>query len=433
MSSAGKLRQAMANHQAGNLAAAEKEYRRILAKYPLDATALYYLGIVLHQQAKAEEARQILTRAVAVAPKSAEAHFSLGLVVMDLGRHDEAEVALRTAVSLRSDMQRALTRLGEVLVLRKKDQEAVPFLNRAIELCPTDRKAWAALALALRHLNSIEQAIDANFRALALGEGEDDHAAMADLIYLLSLRDPESARQHANRWLSAYPNSAFAQHIAAGVLGLAAPARASDGYVKKLFDNFADSFEEQLGSLGYRQPDIVEDIAGFKDAQGSLVVLDAGCGTGLAAPGLRRAASKLIGVDISPRMLEKAREKGLYDELVEMELGEFLGSHEATFDLIVAADVFIYFGDLASVMALAARALRPGGSLVFTVEGSEKGEGFALGPHGRYGHTREYVLDVVKRAGLEPDEVQQKVLRQESNKPVNGFVIQARSGAPVPD
>lgn len=421
----------MAKHQAGNLAAAEKEYGQILVKAPLDVTVLYHLGVVLHQQAKTEEAGKVLARAAAVAPNAAEVQFSLGLVLMDLDRHEEAEAALRKAVALRPNMQRALMRLGELLVLEKKFADALPFLNKALELNAGDRKAWAALSLALRHLDSLEEAIEANDRVLALADKEDGHAAMAELIYLLSLRDPESAHRHAGRWLSAYPASPFARHVASGVLGLPAPERASDDYVKMLFDEFADSFEEQLGRLGYRTPDIVGGIAGLADANGSLAILDAGCGTGLAAPGLRPAASRLVGVDLSPRMLEKAREKGLYDELVEMELGDFLKSRPATFDLIVAADVLNYFGNLSPVLGNAGRALRDDGRLVFTLECGGEGEGFVLAAHGRYSHAKSYLIDVIDKTGLQLEQMQEKVLRQESGKPVKGFLIVARSAAPL--
>lgn len=435
MSSASKLQRALDSHRAGDFAAAERDYRRLLAKNPRDVAVLYHLGVALHQQARAEEARQILARAAAIAPDAAEIRFSLGLVAMDLGRHDEAEAALRKAASLRPDLPRALTRLGELLVLRKKFAEAEPVLGRAIQLNAGDRKAWIALSLALRERSALAEAIEANYRVLALEDKEDGHAAMADLVYLLSVRDPEAARAHARRWLDAHPGSPFARHVAAGVLGLPPPERAGDDYVKLLFDKFAASFEEQLGNLGYRTPDIlggIAELADTADRAGTLDVLDAGCGTGLAAPGLRRAAARLVGVDISPRMLDKARAKGLYDELVEMELEAFLNSRRRAFDLIVASDVFNYFGSLASVLDAAARALRPGGRLAFTLECAHEGvDGFALGAHGRYGHGRSYVLAALEEAGLQPQELQEKVLRQESGKPVNGLLVVARPPAPT--
>jgi predicted TPR repeat methyltransferase len=147
---------------------------------------------------------------------------------------------------------------------------------------------------------------------------------------------------------------------------------------------------------------------------------------------LRQKASRLIGVDISPRMLEKAREKGLYDELVEMELVDFLRSHEGTFDRIVASDVLNYFGDLAPLLEHAANALLPEGTLAFSVECGDPGLGFTLGPHGRYGHDKDYVIDLMERAGLHLQKVEGVVLRYEFGKAVNAFLIAAtKPGASV--
>lgn len=423
---ANKFRQALASHQSGDLAAAENQYRKILAKAPLEVSVLYHLGVVLHQQAKAAEARQVLAKTVANAPDFPEAHFSLGVVLMELGRKDEAESALRRVISLRPHMQQALLRLGELLVFKQQYAEAASLLRNATQLRDSDTKAWVSLTVALRHLNLLEEAIEANNRALALnGRDDNQHAQMADLIYLLYRHDPESARQHAHRWIAAFPDNAFAQHIGSGVLGLPAPDRASDSYVKKLFDNFAESFEGQLARIGYQVADIVAGMTESAGSKGDLVILDAGCGTGLAATSLRQKAGRLVGVDISPRMLEKARGKGLYDELVEMELGDFLKTRKAAFDMIVVYDVFIYFGDLASILGDAAHALLPGGSLAFSVECGDEGCSFTLGPHGRYSHGKGYIMDVIKQSGLHMSKMQETVLRHEFGKAVKALLILA--------
>ena len=75
------------------------------------------------------------------------------------------------------------------------------------------------------------------------------------------------------------------------------PPRASDAFVVNTFDNFASSFEVKLESLSYRAPALVADTladAGLAP-DGRLVVLDAGCGTGLCGPLLRPYASRLVG------------------------------------------------------------------------------------------------------------------------------------------
>jgi len=141
--------------------------------------------------------------------------------------------------------------------------------------------------------------------------------------------------------------------------------------VTYLFDHYADQFDSHLlEQLNYRAPAvIVAQIAEILEVPAArLDILDAGCGTGLCAPLLRPYARHLTGVDLSPRMLDKARERGGYDELVVAELTAFLAGQQSAYDLIVSADTLVYFGALDAVLHAVTAALRPGGWLAFTAE-----------------------------------------------------------------
>jgi predicted TPR repeat methyltransferase len=157
-----------------------------------------------------------------------------------------------------------------------------------------------------------------------------------------------------------------------------------------------------------------------------LDVLDAGCGTGLCGPLVAPYARHLTGVDLSEGMLVHAKEKNVYHALVKDELTDYLRDNSEAFDLIVAADTLVYFGDLESVLAAAARALRPKGLLVFTLEhvGGEADVDYRLELNGRYSHAGAYVDRVLAFAGLQP-EIAHAELRMESGAPVAGLVIRA--------
>jgi predicted TPR repeat methyltransferase len=160
-------------------------------------------------------------------------------------------------------------------------------------------------------------------------------------------------------------------------------------------------------------------------------VLDAGCGTGLCGPLLVSYARRLVGVDLSERMLARARARNIYDELVKRELTAYLRESPATFDVIVSADTLVYFGPLEEVVAASADALRPGGRLVFTVEelsGASSDAGYAIRSHGRYGHTRQYLERVLSGANLRPQIVPAE-LRLEAGEPVQGLVVRAEKPA----
>jgi predicted TPR repeat methyltransferase len=162
-------------------------------------------------------------------------------------------------------------------------------------------------------------------------------------------------------------------------------------------------------------------------------VLDAGCGTGWCGPLLRSTAGHLVGVDLSTGMLALARQRGVYDELHEAELTAFILTRPAAFDIIVLADVLCYFGRLEPAIHAAHDALLPGGLLCFSVEVLAQApaeEGFQLGAHGRYSHTRPYLEQVMSGAGFGPPGIEAVVLRQELGEPVKGYLVTGRRAAP---
>ena len=198
-----------------------------------------------------------------------------------------------------------------------------------------------------------------------------------------------------------------------------------------IFDGFSNTFDEKLKKLQYRAPEVLIAAlaAEYGEPRAALDILDAGCGTGLCAPLARPFARCLDGVDLSPGMLEKAAARGGYDDLQAAELTAFLAALRSEYDCIISADTLIYFGDLDAVMSAAVIALRPGGTVIFTVEKSPPDgtfAGFTLDHTGRYTHTEEYLRAVLFRACFVVRSLESTVLRQEFFKPVEGFVVVAK-------
>ena len=160
-------------------------------------------------------------------------------------------------------------------------------------------------------------------------------------------------------------------------------------------------------------------LAGRVPEGSVLNVLDLGCGTGLSGAALRGLARQLTGIDLSPRMLARARERGFYDRLIEGDIVQVLAGQDASFDLVVAADVFVYIGDLEAVLASAGQVLRPGGWLAFSVESLSEGE-YRLQPTGRYAHAPAYIEALARRHGFERVAEQEVTLRVEQGRPVAG-------------
>jgi predicted TPR repeat methyltransferase len=190
------------------------------------------------------------------------------------------------------------------------------------------------------------------------------------------------------------------------------------------FDAMASSFDRRLRALlGYRGPEqIVERLARVHGrGAATLDVCDAGCGTGLLGPLLRPYARTLTGVDLSAKMLEKARERGVYDTLYTDDIVAHLGACTASYDVITAADVFVYIGDVAPVFAAAARALRSAGLFLFTAELAE-GDGYALTLVGRYAHSAAYLRAAASGTGLAMLSLEEEELRTERAKPVRAMI-----------
>jgi predicted TPR repeat methyltransferase len=159
----------------------------------------------------------------------------------------------------------------------------------------------------------------------------------------------------------------------------------------------------------------------------ALDILDAGCGTGLCGPLLRPYARKLIGVDLSAKMLAKAAGRKTYDDLVKCELTEFLNRQTEAYEVIASADTLCYFGKLEPAFQAAAQSLKPGGILAFTLEDTgDEGPDSRLNSHGRYAHTRSYVAGAIKAAGLDIHSAKSVLLRNEGKQPVTGHLVVAK-------
>lgn len=272
-----------------------------------------------------------------------------------------------------------------------------------------------------------------------LERGPDDEGTLRALSSLLETlgRDDEARalrrRCHALRaramGISGEASEAAIEFFEAAERGGPPPARMPDANVAGLFDRYAPRFDEKLVHvLAYRGPQLVVAAGLAALPEGPLDVLDLGCGTGLAAPLLRPRARRLVGVDLSAGMLERARASGLYDELRHAELTAALAAEEARWDLITAVDVLIYFGDLAEVFARIAPRLRPGGVFAFSVEKDEE-PGYHLRPTNRYTHHLDYLLATARAAGLRAVAREESTLRNEQGRPVAGHVLVLSVGA----
>lgn len=378
---------------------------------------------------RTEEAEAVYRAALAADPALAGAHNNHGNVLRALGRPDEAATAYRAALACGLDL--ALVHYNLAAVLRQTGQtvEAARAYHRALVMQPDYAEAWNNQANLLRDEERLTEAAISYRRALAARpDWTDGHDNFATALYLLHERgDAATAARLARDWRRDHPDNPMARHIGSAIVGDSAEDRASDAYVRQTFDLFASEFDSKLAELGYRAPDLLAEAVAKSGPPpcGDLAVLDAGCGTGLCGAALRPYARRLSGVDLSGGMLAHAHARAIYDTLDEAELVAHLAARPSSFDLIVAADVLCYFGELGEVFARACAALRPTGRLVFSVErlvDEATAPPYQVATHGRYAHREAYVRDALSASGLALIAMTQETLRFESGEPVVGMV-----------
>lgn len=352
------------------------------------------------------EAALHLRSALALEPNHVVVLTMLGMVLEQSGQYADAIVVLEQARDVAPGYAPAQLALGSVYAAAGHDALAVATMEHAIELDPSTTIALERLAK--HHLS-------ADRRREAIG-----------LFRRILRRDPGNS--HARFFLAGLTGSA--DRCGAPERDTSLPATTPPDVIADLFDTYAATFDEHLlGHLHYAVPSLIAatvvDIAAPQD--GSLRVLDLGCGTGLAGVQLRRFARTLIGVDLSRRMVFQARQRGIYDELYVEDLAATL-SRVAEMDLIVAADVFNYIGALDGTFAACAAALRLGGRAIFSIE---RGEGGAVELKStlRYTHAESYIRNLAEAHGFVVERATVEVLRHENDHPVEGNIYALRRGA----
>jgi predicted TPR repeat methyltransferase len=389
------LAAAIAAHQAGRFKEAEVGYQRVLRKRPKDPDALHFSGLLRFHQGDGMKAVELIMRSLSHAPGNPH----------------------------------AWNNLANILSLQDKTTEAKEAYRRVTLLAPAMAEAWYNLGLCLRDEGAFEEAAQHFRTAIERQPGFlRGYETLGRLLYRLG--DFQQAAHVYGRWLELEPEHPVARHMAAATSGRNAPARANDEYVADLFDRFAPAFDRNLQRLGYRAPELVSAALGeFLSAAGSLEILDAGCGTGLCGPLLRPFCRRLVGVDLSQKMIDYARERGGYEELVVAELCAFMRSRPAQFDAVVSADTLVYFGALEEACATAKQTLRPEGWFVFTVEATltEGEEPHKLQVHGRYTHRESYVSKALIEAGFAIQQIRRETLRMERMQEVAGYLVIART------
>ncbi|RZL66045.1 MAG: methyltransferase domain-containing protein [Variovorax sp.] len=379
--------------EVGRVEDAEHSFVASLTHVPGHISTLINLAATRLALGRPEGAIEAAAQVLAAEPDNAEAWFHHATALGQLGRHAEALAGWDAALKAGGPAGPIWLRHGQTLQALDRPLPALASYDRAVEADPTLVQAWTNRGNILREMHRLGEAAEAFREALAQGGDPDLHG-----YYLASL----------------------GAHVA--------PSAAPAAYVQTLFDDYAAQFDAHLvGTLHYSAHLTLTEPLGTLGRVPYASALDLGCGTGLCGPRVKRIARRLDGVDLSAGMLARADALGVYDTLTQADIVAHLtalAETSARHDLVLAADLFIYIGDLAPVFAGVRRVIAPRGVFCFSAELADNDkQDFQLLNSLRFAHSERYLHALAARHGFEVLRADQAPIREEQRMSIPGIFM----------
>lgn len=372
---------------------AKNHLQKSCKKFSKNFSLWHLYGAVCGQCNDIENALLACKKAIKLKPRDASSLYNLGMALNRAGLLDESINAYLKALKFDPDNAATHSNIGTVYKDRQQYDNAILHLTKTIELDP--RKANAHFTLGTIYVE--------------LGQRD---AALMHFEKCLSIDASQQSKiDYFKRFIEGKDIN-YQDHVA------------------QLHDNHADTFDNHLTKgLDYNIPLILyEQYSTFyrTDDSDKIDLLDLGCGTGLCGREFQSLSQSMTGVDLSPKMLDIAKQTGLYDELLEDDIQHYIDNSTKTFDLILAADVFIYIGKIDAIIKRCAALLKPDGVIGFSVESIEDAP-YKLRTSGRYAHSLEYIESLAQQCGLIIDKHEAVEIRKEHGIGLKGQTVYLKS------
>lgn len=390
------------------------------------AKAAFLQGLQTLEAGDWQTAESHFERALELAPGRISVMQNLGITRVRLQRYAEAEPLLRAALAAEPDQAGGWLALAEAQLALSHLEAAVHSFERGFALAAASATLHAQHAQSLARLGRIPEAMQAYQEAL---QRDPNHTATLTELGGL-YREAGQFKQAAacfQRALDSGGDPDILGYFLAAVTHGSGVSTPPQQYVRQLFDDYADEFDAHLvKQLRYQGHQLL--IARLPSEAGPRFprVLDLGCGTGLCGAHVRARVDHLTGVDIAPAMVAKARQRAVYDALHVADIHDFLATAQEPYDLVLAADVFIYVGALEQAFGLLAQRMRAGSWLAFTVEDAAPGQTVQLLPSLRYAHSPNYLQELARQHGYDMLSTHEEAIRFDQQRPVNGRYVYLR-------
>ncbi len=396
----------------------------LIKLYPDFPMAHFNLGLAYQKTGKIKKAITSMHDAIQLQPDFIKAHVNLGDLYKTGECYSQAIKAYQSALNIEPQNTEVYKRLAYVYILQENIKEAIKCYQAIVQHTPSDTDTWLLIATMLASNGALKEAETTCTRALEKNKNdfrllcefgkilcEQDKAIEAlDVFQKAKLIEPDDAE--INYLISEFKQDKTTLYTD------------KQKYIASVFDNYADTFDSHLSNtLEYRTPQLIHQLAlDIYTNPIKLNILDLGCGTGLCGVYFHNIASSLTGVDLSQRMIDKARERNLYSALYKTDIVDALEHSENKYDLVLAADVFVYVGNLSEIITGCKNTLKKGGILIFSVE-SVEGDSYKLRASGRYGHSTEYIQSLAASNHFSIKATRKTTIRKEGTNAIMGRIF----------
>ena len=368
-------------------------FEKICKLHAGDAESWCLLGAINGQLGNMDKAILCSKQAISLTPEYVDAYFNLAQAYMSTNQFSDAALNFHKVIKTNPQNEIAFRNLCICLKRSGQESEAANHYQQLIQLGSAHASDYAELGLIYFERRNYSKAEELYIKALKI---EPENANTLNLLgnyYRVKgqINEATSCFQKALKFNPALIGAKY--YLAAMDDNTSVPDATPPKFVKACYNSIAETYDQvhTADKLGYSVPtSITNMIKQLISADTKLNIIDIGCGTGLCGPLLRNISNRLVGVDLSPGMLEKAREKNAYDEIICADLVETLQSYEDAFDLVISTGVFIHLGDLYPVFQACHKALKSGGLFGFSTH-EFTGDGYHLNTTGHYSHAESYI------------------------------------------
>lgn len=386
---------------------------------------LFEKAVKLHSEGQNDEALSLIERLLKLFPDAFLLHYNAGLIYFEKKIYSKALDHYNTALAEIDNEPNLVYNLALCHKKIKNYDKAISLFEQLITMGDTSEDVLYSLAGCHRETGNLELAA---FLYQQILQKNDQHkSATNNLAYTYHrMGDIDSALAMYKKVVELVPSHKSAQHMIAALTGTTELDMEAQ-YVEELFDDYSETFEESLlGTLEYQVPKLLKKLLfethqncpDFKHA------LDIGCGTGLAAVELAPYCTHITGFDLAPKMVQKATEKGLYHTLVATDVTGFCQQTTEKYDLLVAADVFAYIGQLDTTFAELSTIAAPKATLAFTVEHLEDDQGsLKIRSTGRFAHSQKYITELAAANSMKLLQKTREKIRREGDTWIMGWLF----------